>query len=67
MPCEDGEHLYWPGTADEVRRFADRPIITAQSRRLWPCAMCHESVDLLADELARREADAGRQDRQPDA
>ena len=57
MACEDDGHLFWPGVHDEVVRLADSPWRSAQTALTWPCAWCHERVDLVADELARRGRD----------
>ncbi len=51
MPCDPDEHLFWPGTAEQVRRFADEGRLTSY---LWACAMCHQRINLLEAELARR-------------
>lgn len=52
MPCKPDEHLFWPGTAAQVRRFADEGRLTSY---LWACAICHQRIDLLEAEPARRD------------
>ena len=58
MPCHDDDHVFHPGTHAEVSAWARRGPHTAQTRRLWPCAWCHEGVDLV--ELLSREKPGGR-------
>lgn len=60
MLCAAEDHLFGPGTAQEVRRAAQQPF-TVQTRRLWGCALCHHGVDLVGLLLDREREQRGRE------